>query len=125
MIEVFYRQAEYVVKNGTETLGFFDNIYEALEEASKRAEGKGFMINCDIPSSPKGGVTKTFYTCTKCGYGLRIYGSVKMNAFRNDSKDITINTTDLEDYSKEVYAYCGYCDIKYIIIFMLNKDLSD
>lgn len=99
----------YVIKEGDKSVGFFSNVYDAMANASVEANGQAFMVKCNIPLST--GSSKTFYTCPKCDFPTKVTG--------------TLNTGDYEEYSKDVYAYCPYCDVNFIIVWMKHRYLVE
>ena len=99
----------YVVRSEDEAIGFYSNVLDALAAASVKAKDEGFMVKCNIPISNE--ISKTFYTCPKCDYPTKVTGS--------------LNTGDFEEYSKDVYAYCPYCQVNFVVVWMNNRHLPE
>lgn len=102
MINITFDTGNYIVKNDSKIVGYSSNLYNAITIASKEANGNEFTIHC--PAIGYNGKSKTFYACPKCA------GSVDING--------SLNTSDFDEYTKEEYAHCSYCNKHYIIVWM-------
>lgn len=99
----------YLIKNGEQTVGWYNTVFDAIAAASVSANGETFMVKCNIPANS--GTSKTFYTCPKCDFPVKVTG--------------TLNTGDYDEYSKDVYAYCPYCDQNFIVVWMKHRYLPE
>ena len=108
LITVLFKDSMYVIKNDEQTVAFYNNVFDAISAASVEANGQGFTVNCNIPNSSS---SKTFYTCPKCDFPVKVTG--------------TLPTHDYEEFSKDLYAKCAYCNENFVIIWMRNRHLPE
>lgn len=100
MIEVRFEEGNYGVRDGTELIGLYSSVYDALILASKHADSEGFTVMCNIPDDLD--VPKNYYKCPECDGTMEITGVMKNE----------------EEYGKDEYTYCPYCQLKYLTIFI-------
>ena len=99
----------YVIKDDNKTLGFYNTYFDAIAAASVNANGQEFLVKCNIPYSSTS--SKTWYSCPKCDFPVKVTG--------------TLPTHDYEEFSKDLYAKCAYCNENFIIIWMKNRQLPE
>ena len=102
MIEILFCKGNYELREEGKLVGFQSNIFDAMEMASKEANGQPFMVNCQIPKSELG--NKSFYVCPKCGGAVNLRGALPMG--------------DFEPFSKDEFAHCAECVRDYVISWL-------